>query len=428
MAGYRRFIAYVYEYLKGKKENNCGFIKVEVRDQRCRLEVHLQCPGIPAQTECKIYGFVRNGGLMDGSLLDTFKTGEGTVEFLVETDALNMSGTGVGLGKMGGIILKTESGAFFGTEWDDVTIRPENFREVRHNTAEVPTEKPAEKREVQLPPVETEEATMKKPAEMVPLRSDEGEPEQENEMPSAEVSRPERNESFMHSDEEEEWMPKYEMTKETGSADAKMHSQDIDRAEAPAAPEVSGIAENLAGSKASAEAKAPVVLEMPAASETPAAVNASVPPSDVVIRSDRWAEENARTEYSEERSQGRPQPIPARRPSPGKNEEDDVPFGDGEFADCRKIQLKDLARLHRRDAGLRNNRFLQYGYYNFGHLLLCRRGDGRYILGIPGGYNQQERFMANMFGFPYFKESRNIQLPKGRGGYWYRLINTPDFH
>ena len=26
MSGYRRFVAYVYEYLKGKKENNCGFI------------------------------------------------------------------------------------------------------------------------------------------------------------------------------------------------------------------------------------------------------------------------------------------------------------------------------------------------------------------------------------------------------------------
>ena len=55
VAGYRRFVAYVYEYLKEKKGNNCGFIKVEVREQRCTLEVHLQCPGIPAQSECRIY-------------------------------------------------------------------------------------------------------------------------------------------------------------------------------------------------------------------------------------------------------------------------------------------------------------------------------------------------------------------------------------
>ena len=32
MAGYRRFIAYVYDYESGKKGSNCGFIKVEVKD------------------------------------------------------------------------------------------------------------------------------------------------------------------------------------------------------------------------------------------------------------------------------------------------------------------------------------------------------------------------------------------------------------
>ena len=40
--GYRRFIAYVYEYRKGKKEDNCGFVKVEVRNHMCTIEPHLQ--------------------------------------------------------------------------------------------------------------------------------------------------------------------------------------------------------------------------------------------------------------------------------------------------------------------------------------------------------------------------------------------------
>ena len=103
-------------------------------------------------------------------------------------------------------------------------------------------------------------------------------------------------------------------------------------------------------------------------------------------------------------------------------------FEDGEIFDCRKIQLRDLCRLRSRECGLRNNRFLQYGFYNFGHLLLGRNRSGHYILGVPGAYDQQEQFMANMFGFPYFRESRQIQVPKRRGGYWYRLINPPEFH
>ena len=70
-----------------------------------------------------------------------------------------------------------------------------------------------------------------------------------------------------------------------------------------------------------------------------------------------------------------------------------------------------------------NNRFVMYGYQNFGHLLLCRNHRGQYILGVPGSYSQQERFMANMFGFPYFRESPKIHIPGGKGGYWYCFIN-----
>ena len=86
-------------------------------------------------------------------------------------------------------------------------------------------------------------------------------------------------------------------------------------------------------------------------------------------------------------------------------------FSDGELSDCRKISPQDLCHLGRRACMLRNNRFVQYGSYNFGHLLLCRNKCGQMVLGIPGAYDQQERFMANMFGFPYFKESRHIQIP-----------------
>ena len=103
-------------------------------------------------------------------------------------------------------------------------------------------------------------------------------------------------------------------------------------------------------------------------------------------------------------------------------------FRDGELHDCRKILPQDLCYMGRRTCPLRNNRFVQYSYYHFGHLLLCRNKCGQMVLGIPGAYDQQERFMANMFGFPYFKESRHIQIPGGTGGYWYRLIDTPDFN
>ena len=127
--GYRRFIAYVYEYRKGKKEDNCGFMKVEVRNHMCTIEPHLQVGNLAAGEVCKVYGFVRKEGLMNGILLGSCKTEANRIECLVETDGMDMGGSGIPLEKMGGMILLTESGGFFGTEWDDQTIRPENFKE-----------------------------------------------------------------------------------------------------------------------------------------------------------------------------------------------------------------------------------------------------------------------------------------------------------
>ena len=131
MAGYRRFIAYVYDYETGKKGSNCGFIKVEVKDQQCSVEIHLHCPGLPENVKCNIYGFTRKDGLINGILLDTCETEKETVECLIITDATDMNDSGVAMGKLGGMIITSDTGGFFGTEWDDQPIRPENFHEIK---------------------------------------------------------------------------------------------------------------------------------------------------------------------------------------------------------------------------------------------------------------------------------------------------------
>ena len=131
MKEYRRFVAYVYEYQKGKKGRNCGFIRVEAREQSCRLEVHLLCPGLTPDVKCEVFGFVRNAGLMDGKLIGSCMTEESRADCVLETDRNSMGGSGAPLETIGGMVLITENGAFFGTEWDDQPIRPENFRRNR---------------------------------------------------------------------------------------------------------------------------------------------------------------------------------------------------------------------------------------------------------------------------------------------------------
>lgn len=128
MAEYRRFVAYVYEYLKGKKGSNCGFIRVEAWGKVCRMEIHLRCPGLLAGTECSVYGFVRKKGLLDGSRIGNCRTEEGKMDCLLETETMAVGQGKIPLGEMNGMVLILESGGFFGTEWDDQPIRPEDFR------------------------------------------------------------------------------------------------------------------------------------------------------------------------------------------------------------------------------------------------------------------------------------------------------------
>ena len=129
LAGYQRFVAYVYEYRKGKKDGSSGYVRVEARGQECRIEVHLRCAGLEPGSRCRVYGFVRREGLMDGILIGSCVTGREQIECMLETDTENIGGMGKNLRELGGMLLISDAGGFWGTEWDDQPIRPDNFRE-----------------------------------------------------------------------------------------------------------------------------------------------------------------------------------------------------------------------------------------------------------------------------------------------------------
>ncbi len=99
------------------------------------------------------------------------------------------------------------------------------------------------------------------------------------------------------------------------------------------------------------------------------------------------------------------------------------PFTDDEIRDCVRIELTDLPTLRQNGWRIAGNRFILHSFQKNRHLVLGRlKNNGRYIFAVPGYYDNQERFMANMFGFPYFKSSDGGPLRYGQKGYWYRLL------
>ena len=347
---YRRFVAYVYEYRKGKKENNCGFLRVEARDENVTVEVHLKCPGLPEHENCRIYGFIRKAGLMEGIYLGSAWSGRGVLDCMIESEKTEESSWNKEFMKFGGIIIVTENGAFFGTEWDDQSIKPENF-EIRKCQKKDTVEKDAIENAVAENNITTE-----------------------NEAAESNITT--ENDKIAGNSND---LIKTE-------TDIKSASYSVRNFEKWKTADISeeNVNENARG--------------------------------------------NTNSVSSQEVNSSKSKDIPEKHEESQKTKPTFCPFDDGEITECRKLSPKDFFKHCPSACALRSNRFLEHGCYNFGHLLVGKRPDGQWILGVPGGYDQQERFMANMFGFPFFKESREIRLPGGRGGYWYRLINPSNFH
>ncbi|MFR4440280.1 MAG: DUF6128 domain-containing protein, partial [Hungatella sp.] len=91
------------------------------------------------------------------------------------------------------------------------------------------------------------------------------------------------------------------------------------------------------------------------------------------------------------------------------------------------IKPQDIGLLPRETWSFGNNSFLLHGYYNYRYLTLARlktpQGTSRYLLGVPGHYYSNEKYMASMFGFPHFVLAKMQPAGDGRFGYWYSDIN-----
>lgn len=90
------------------------------------------------------------------------------------------------------------------------------------------------------------------------------------------------------------------------------------------------------------------------------------------------------------------------------------------------VQPQDIGLLPRENWVFGGNSFLLHGYYCYRYLILARlnqkNGSYRYLLGVPGHYVSNEKYMAAMFGFSKFVLSKKQSPKSSRFGYWYRDI------
>lgn len=146
MSGYRRFIAYVYEYTYGKKGNGKGFIRVEAKDGLCRMDFKLT--GICSQeyVPARVYGYVRERGECIAILLGECDLAGSSVQFTLEIPQINIRDSSYGLGDIKGLVILCRSGETYGSGWDEEPIQPDAIRFPKEADTDMPIKESEEEK------------------------------------------------------------------------------------------------------------------------------------------------------------------------------------------------------------------------------------------------------------------------------------------
>ena len=403
------------------KTKNVGFAKIEARNGQCRMSISVKGAYECVGRVLTLYGYGKKNGefilVPIGQI--PVKNGVGEAVFGKKED--DLSGSGLGLTFLQGLFLRSGRHArkAYLTAWDDMLITISRLQQAPVAGEETEGQKSVAGKETEgQKPVAGEQA--EKQAEEPRTRQPE----------ASEIPWGMREIRLDAGCAEEE---KQELHKETGELRAaelelmenEAQNENTDQPHEQAAVIEAVESEPVTGEAVVAEAAAAAEPAVTAPFETEAA--AAEPAVTAPFETEAPAAEPAVTAPFEAES---PAAEPAgRMPDPFYFREGltELPLWDSlkrimprkrvlseEGWEVLQIQLQDLGRLPRENWPYGNNSFVLHGYYQYRYLILARRmreqktpGEARwqYIVGVPGIFKPQEKFMAAMFGLPEFKRA-----------------------
>ena len=95
------------------------------------------------------------------------------------------------------------------------------------------------------------------------------------------------------------------------------------------------------------------------------------------------------------------------------------------FRSGYQISIEQLGALGPEARNLSDNQFMAKGYAMYHHLLAGKviyAGKERYCVGVPGIYENRERYMAQLYQFPVFLSLTENRIKTGGFGYWLHLL------
>lgn len=426
MKEYRRLVSYLYEYKNQQKGKNAGFIRMELRDPRCRIRVCINGSGGDGRQIGSVLLIRVRETDTEEIPLGTIMVSNGSGETSFQTQADHMGGSPYPWEDFAGIrIMLAEPEQNFYTYWDDRVedmgrsgIGQSQPMPAARVSEEETAETAAEPEEMEAKEIEAEEIG----AEEVP--------EPENEVELVEPESPEWAEKTVEAEEAvaEEL---FDQPEEVAGAEASPEPEEPVEAEASPELEESVEAGAFPESEEPAEAEAstepeagPEPFTMPENFEDMESYQndkeyiewnipvEEVPDLDRELRMEEQASEQGHWFHS----RPEPQPWPEEPRITWRQLSNMypkyLPFDGEEDWEILRLSLQDIGRLPRDYWHLGTNDFVVHGFYDHRHLILVRDSQsGSCYLGVPGAALEQDRRVAELFGFRKYH-------PAGEFGYW----------
>lgn len=451
MSAYHRLISYIYAYEGGIKGKNTGFAKLETRGTSCRIQVSVRrvfAGGSPIG----VYLLAGQEEIRIGTL---FVRG-GNGEFRAVVNCENIEGSGCNMEECCGLTLHETDSAWraYTTIWEDAVAHAAEV-ELADVTAEKVREQEAEK----------EEAT-RKLAENVSGEVNSASVGKEKLDEASELTRSGERESQDTSTETEKKEAVNINETDFGISQPqpeKLEDSNLEIFEDTETMEaVPDISETSDHQEAEVVQEAQTETPQESFQESTQEVQTETP-KESFQESYQEAQTEARRKDSQEstrevRKEALPDSPPdhqeafqpgsqnQKQPQPDSSKESSkedpaetlwdrlrvaypkvTAFECADGCEILVIKPQDIGLLPRENWVYGNNSFLLHGYYNYRYLILARLGKpgerGRYILGVPGHYGNNEKYMAAMFGFDRFVRSTRQPPRDSRFGYWYTDLN-----
>ena len=457
MSGFHRMITYLYLYEQGQKGRNAGFAKIEKRDARCLAEIHMKNTGYSSPS-LPVYFYVQKQGKLPGIPLGNMDLSRGSGDFKILLDAEDLLGSGYSLADVKGIFLPLSETTMFVSQWDDDPFLRERFVALKPEDAANGSARPTHgggKPEGGADGADGADDGTKR-------RSDGGRQAQSRtDSAGAAHSGAQRTDGAGAARSSGRQMPNGvggadDGTKRRSDGGRQTHngtaSANLTHSGAQKTEDKTNCAELAQsgqmpdGTAAGSADFRTVDLETPEHGITVNTGNRPDAPSLTQGTQPQPPSSNVKATEAAPKSFGNPSrgPRHARnlsswKPAESLPEDWDLkwnlilenypvmtPFAGDDTTRCVRLDLKDLRLLPRQFWYLGNNSFLLHGFFNYRHLILGlteTSGGKRWFLGVPGVFQNPERVMAALFGFPEFRCEKSAPIKTGEFGYWYRHLN-----